>query len=102
MKKASEFTHSDAKMKIKKTFAPQRVNLSICDSQRCGESPDTAENSHLELCDRLLQNRVVTGWEKLFVSTLRRSRNPGRKQLAKLEAIASRLGYSVVDERGEV
>ena len=86
-------------MDIKNSVALERIPLSIRDFRGCCESPGTAENSHSELCDRLLQNRALTGWEKLFVSTLRKSRSPGRKQRAKLEAIASRLGYSL-DEEG--
>ncbi len=59
------------------------------------------EAPHVALCSRLLKSRCLKGWEHLFVSTLIKSSCPGRKQIQKLEAIASRLGYSVVDEGSE-
>jgi hypothetical protein len=42
-------------------------------------------------CGELLQNPVLRGWEKLFVSTLARCQKPGRRQLEKLQAIAEKL-----------
>jgi hypothetical protein len=52
----------------------------------------TAPHSHSNLCSQLLKNSSLKGWEKLFVTTLQKSPNPGRRQLEKLEAIAARLG----------
>ena len=54
--------------------------------------------SHSILASKLLKKPALRGWERLFVKTLAASHNPGRKQLQKLEEIASRLGYSGVEE----
>ena len=85
-------------MHIKNSVAPTRLSLIIGDSQHCCDSPDAVVNSHSDLCLKLLKNPTLKGWEKLFVKTLAASRNPGRRQLLKLEAIALRLGYSVTEE----
>ena len=85
----------------KNTVAPTRISLIIGDSERCYESPETAANPHSDLCSQLLKNPALKGWEKLFVTTLQKSPNPGRRQLEKLEAIAARLGYCVDEEGGE-
>jgi hypothetical protein len=78
-------------MSIKKTFAPKRLNTSIAGFQDGYEPQRTVAKFHSDLCNRLLQNPVLKSWERLFIKTLAASRNPGRKQLQKLEAIASRL-----------
>ena len=56
---------------------------------------------HSILAKELLNSSAVRGWERLFLKTLVTSPNPGRKQMAKVEAIASRLGYSLTKEGGE-
>jgi len=85
----------------KNTVAPTRISLIIGDSERCYESPEAAASPHSNLCCQLLKNSSLKGWERLFVKTLVDSPNPGRKQLEKLGAIASRLGCCVAEERGE-
>jgi hypothetical protein len=60
----------------------------------------TYSRTHTQ-CAELLRDERLRGWERLFIATLQKSRNPGRKQLEKLEAIASRLGYSLTKEGGE-
>lgn len=85
----------------KKSVAPTRISLIIGDSQHLCESSDFAKNSHAKLCDQLLQNPLLLGWELLFVRTLAKSSKPGRKQLEKLEAISSRLGYSLTEKGGK-
>jgi len=65
------------------------------------DQPKTAPHSHSNLCSQLLRNPTLKGWEKLFVTTLQKSPNPGRRQLEKLGAIASRLGYCIAKEGGE-
>ena len=88
-------------MTKKNSVAPMCMALIISDSQRCNKSQATASVSYPDLCSKVLKNPALKDWKKLFASTLRKSRSPGRKQRARLEAIALRLGYSLAKEGGE-
>jgi hypothetical protein len=64
---------------------------------RCGKSQPFASTSHPAVCSQLLKNPKLRGWERLFISTLQKSPNPGRRQIKKLETIASLLGCKVAE-----
>ncbi len=88
-------------MYLENSVARKRIDLSIGDSQAFEEAQLIPLASHSDLCSELLKNPALKGWERLFVTTLQKSRKPGKKQIAKVEAIASRLGYSLTKEGGE-
>jgi hypothetical protein len=84
------------------TIVPASQETRLDKFSRCGKSGSLASASPSAACSQLLKNPKLRGWERLFIKTLAASHNPGRKQIAKLEAIALRLGYSLAEEGGEV
>lgn len=79
----------------------KKKNTETCTKTSCSSIVGNSQ-PYKKLCHQLLKNSAIRGWEKLFVRTLSTSANPGKRQIEKLEAIASRLGYcDIVEEGGE-
>jgi hypothetical protein len=71
-------------------------------SQPCGASRSMQFFAYSEdLIATLLQCPNLRGWERSYVIATKNTRRRGRRQLEKLEAIATRLGIALVLEGGE-